>query len=212
LYRTSWQDKAYQASYSRNDSTFFTNVIGIDALHQGIEVDVAIAPVKGLNILGNVSLGDWVWKGQGIGFEFDDNNDVIDTLNVYADGLKVGDAAQTSFYLGADYKFDFGLSLDAGFLFRDKFYTEFDITDVQAKPENVDDVQPLRLPSYGLVDAGISYTYKLNTDSKIRLRLNVDNVLDELYVADAEDDANLYRANGLFGFGRTWNASVKYYF
>lgn len=214
LYRTNWQDKAFNDSYfdETTEMYYFYNVIGIDALHQGIEVDVAFAPVKGLNLLANVSLGDWKWKNEGIANVFNDRDSLVAIINVYADGLKVGDAAQTSFYLGADYKFDFGLGLDAGFVFRDKYYTEFDITEIQEKPENIDDAQPLLLPSYGLLDAGVSYTIKLNNDSKIRLRLNLDNVLDELYVADAEDDDNLYKSNGLFGFGRTWNASVKYYF
>jgi len=208
LYRTSWQDKAYSTSYTRNDSTIYVNLTGIDALHQGIELDVSVVPAKNLNISGNVSIGDWQWKNIAQAYEFDDDNIITDTLTIYADGLKVGDAAQTSFYLGADYKFDFGLGLDVSYLFRDNLYTDFDVT--RRTSENPS--QALKLPSFGLVDAGISYTYKLSNSSKIHLRINLDNALDELYVADANDSSNLYRASGYFGFGRTWNASAKYYF
>ncbi len=93
------------------------------------------------------------------------------------------------------------------------------------------------MPSYGLVDAGFSY--KIFVDKKrgdsFNLRLNVNNVLDEVYIAESK--SNIFASdfisgtsgptyasagktyNGVatannvyFGFGRTWNFSLRYNF
>jgi len=74
------------------------------------------------------------------------------------------------------------------------------------------------LPSYGLVDLGA--TYRMNNWT---LRLNVNNLLDATYIAEsntsihAEDGDvtwnGINTANSVwFGFGRTWNASLRYNF
>ena len=59
--------------------------------------------------------------------------------------------------------------------------------------------------------------------NKLSLRVNVNNVFDTLYIA--ESNSNIHKSadsvtwNGIdnrnsvwFGFGRTWNASLKYRF
>jgi len=55
----------------------------------------------------------------------------------------------------------------------------------------------------------------------VTARINVNNVLDETYISEMDtniqDDPNtdrneLYDNRGLFGFGRTWNAGLKFSF
>jgi outer membrane receptor protein involved in Fe transport len=96
----------------------------------------------------------------------------------------------------------------------------------------------LKLPSYGLVDAGFSYKVLLgqNRDDSVLFRLNVNNVLDAVYISESKTDiiknqtdfdtavsyqtykdTQLYNGidtsnNVNFGFGRTWNCSLLYNF
>jgi hypothetical protein len=94
------------------------------------------------------------------------------------------------------------------------------------------------LPSYGLVDAGVSYKLLLgqNRGDSVLFRLNVNNVLDAVYISESKTDiiksqtdfdtavsyqtykdAQLFKGidtsnNVNFGFGRTWNYSLFYNF
>ena len=97
----------------------------------------------------------------------------------------------------------------------------------------------LELPAYGLFDAGFSYKMLTgkNKDKSLNFRLNVNNVFDKIYIAEsrtnifADDNVSttnpaagtyvsnnrLYRglADGnqvFFGFGRTWNFTLRYDF
>ncbi len=207
LYRTLWQDKAFFESVQYSDGTDgFANVQGLDAIHQGIELDLKASPVTGLTLRGMASLGDWQWQNDVEGVLFDDNNEPVDTIFVYTDGLKVGDAAQTTLSVGVDYRFKFGLGLDADYMYFDNLYANFDPV-TRLNPDNAGK-QALKLPSYGLLNAGLSYKFDLNK-AYVKLRINGNNLLDELYVAEANDGEFLTDAGGFFGFGRTWSASLR---
>ena len=99
-------------------------------------------------------------------------------------------------------------------------YADYSITDSEfTQPGNKG---ALKLPSYGLVDLGSTWKFKL-FGNDTRLRLNINNLLDTVYIA--ESNTNIHAADGSpqwngvdtrnsvwFGFGRTWNASLKYRF
>lgn len=102
----------------------------------------------------------------------------------------------------------------------------------------------LELPSYGLMDAGFSYKMLVGKEKNksVDFRFNMNNVLDEVYIAEGKtntftgmtraefatgtsgDNAyNTYIAQGeydgvhqsnqvFFGFGRTWNFTIRYNF
>ena len=93
------------------------------------------------------------------------------------------------------------------------------VDDVFKTPDNAGAV---KLPSFGLVDAGVTTNFKL-FGNNTSLRVNVNNVLDTTYIAESETNihatAGSQTWNGVdvnnsvwFGFGRTWNASLKYRF
>ncbi|MGY8918226.1 MAG: TonB-dependent receptor, partial [Flavobacteriales bacterium] len=99
-------------------------------------------------------------------------------------------------------------------------YADYSITDSEFT--NPGNKGALKLPSYGLVDLGSTFKFNL-FGNKARFRLNVNNLLDTVYIA--ESNTNIHAADGAatyngvdvrnsvwFGFGRTWNASVKYSF
>ena len=82
----------------------------------------------------------------------------------------------------------------------------------------------LELPGYALANAG--FTYKFNVSEKInaRFRLNVNNLFDTVYISDGNSNRHVdgsttatykgidVRNNVYFGYGRTWNASMKFSF
>lgn len=93
-----------------------------------------------------------------------------------------------------------------------------------AKPDN--DGFLLKLPSYSLFDAGMSYKMLVGKDKEksVNFRINVNNIADETYISearsnrapDADSSRNwngINRANQVyFGWGRTWNFSLRYNF
>jgi hypothetical protein len=135
LYRTSWMDKTMVRSFGSNSDDGVVNLKGVNALHQGIEIDFVSKPMKNLELTGMLSLGDWEWTSNATGYVFnkdgqpvnasgstvDKNGNVIQMfsadhafVNLNLKGVKVGNSAQTTFALGAKYNFlkDFSAGLD----------------------------------------------------------------------------------------------------
>ncbi len=204
LYWTNWQDKSLFVYVQETDG--YANVQGLNAVHQGVEFDLNAKVIGGLNLSAMASLGSWQWDNDVQAFISDENNVVVDTINVYSAGLKVGDAPQTTFRIGLDYRFRFGLSIDADYTYYDQFYALFDPTDY-TDPGQAGQ-QALQLPAYGIMNMGVSYKTEI-AGVGVRLRANMYNALDELYIAEARDASVLTDARGFFGFGRTWNLGLK---
>ena len=204
LYWTNWQDKWLFIYVQATDG--FANVQGLNAVHQGVELDFTAKLIGGLKLSGMASLGDWQWVNDVQAFISDDNNVIVDTVEVFSKGLKVGDAPQTTFRIGLDYDFRFGLSLDADYIYYDRLYALFDPTDYT--DPNQAGQQALQLPAYGLMNLGLSYKTNI-AGVGVRFRANMYNALDELYIAEARDASVLTAARGFFGFGRTWNLGLK---
>lgn len=222
LYRTEWRDKSFtttlpdpliQGEYIR------ANVLGVNAIHQGIELDVSATPVKGLTLRGMCSLGDWRWANNVEAITSNEYNIVSsDTIRLYIEGIKVGDVPQSTFGAGAKYTFPFGLRIDADYWYCIALFSDYDPADRTIPTETPRPA--LQLPSYGLLDVGISYAFKYKS-SKFILRFNMNNVLDTRYLAEIQDvtpavgesvESQISRSRGWYGFGRTWNVSLKYVF
>lgn len=204
FYRTSWIDKAL----TRTFSDYVANLKGLDALHQGIELVVNTRPAEGLKINGMISLGDWTWTDNLIAEIYDEDQNYQGTASVYAKDLKVGDAAQTTASLTADYEIFKDFNLGATFKHFANVYSQFNIEDrVSAESEGV---QPWEMPAYQLMDIRLRYNFKLG-DYDATLIGNVDNLLDTEYISDAIDgeNHNAMTSPVFYGFGRTWRTSLK---
>ena len=219
LYSTTWGNRFITRGFTTElgvDGT--AQFRDIDVLHNGIEIEASWRPMADLNLKGMASLGDWSYTNDFTAALFDENQNQIGEGTLYLNGAKVGDAAQTVLYFEADYKIGKSVNVDLGYRFVDNLYADYNITDNTF--ESPDNPGALLLPSYGLLDAGLTFNFPIgNLDG--RFRVNVNNVLDTEYIAESNsnqhvDDNTVDTWNGVdvrnyvwFGFGRTWNASFK---
>ncbi|QNM84860.1 TonB-dependent receptor [Polaribacter pectinis] len=217
LYSTSWKDRVDGSSRVSNNIVTITETTGQSQYHKGVEVDFIANITSDIKLKGFLSAGEWEYVGTVTSRTLDEDRNVTAPPSlVDVDGGKVGDAAQFSTGLGIDYNIFKGLSIDSDYRFYDNLYA-----NVGAVKEN------LKLPSYGLLDFGVSYKFDLGSDNdkSISLRANVNNVLDTEYLSELrtniynDSDANgvFYKGvdtanEGYFGYGRTWNVSVRYNF
>ena len=187
----------------------------IDVVHNGIELELTYRPTSNLKLQGMTSIGDWRYTKDFTSTLFDANQQQIGTGTLYLKDAKVGDAAQFTTYISADYRIG-KTNFDFGYRFVDGLYADYSIVDsVFTTPDNVG---ALQLPSYALADAGVSTRL-----GKFSLRVNVNNLFDTTYISESETNIHTTSTsttwNGVdvrnsvwFGFGRTWNASLKYSF
>ncbi|WP_027065768.1 MULTISPECIES: TonB-dependent receptor [Maribacter] len=214
LYRTSWKDRVVSSSNIVDDVLQFTTNFGTEQLHSGVEVDFKLRPIADLSINGQFSVGDWEYKGDATTQVADEDRNIISFETVDYDGGKVGGAAQLSGGLGFAYKINQKFSIDSDWRYYDNLYS-----DVGAVKEN------LKLPSYNLLDAGITFRVPLGADKlkQLKIRGNINNLLDTEYLSTlttanfAEAGDELYKGiavsnQGYFGWGRTWNVTLRYEF
>ena len=219
-YSTTWGNRFVSRSFAVNDSTFGTAQFrDIDVVHNGVELEARYRVSSNLKLRGMLSVGDWRYTKDFQSTIFDDNQQEIGTGVLYLEGAKVGDAAQTVGYISADYRVG-NYNFDLGYRYVDNLYADYSILDSEFLTDN--NRGPLKLPSYGLIDMGATARYKFG-DNVMTLRLNVNNLLNTTYIAesnssyhaeDGDDTWNGIATNNYvwFGFGRTWNVSMKYNF
>jgi len=218
VYSTLWGNRFVSRSLSNQQgidgSAQFRD---IDVVHNGIEVEAQYRPSGTTKLRGMLSIGDWTYTKDFEAELFDDNQQLIGTGTLYLEGAKVGDAAQFIAYLGIDQRFGESLNVDLDYRFVDGLYADYSITDSAFTEAN--NPGALKLPSYGLVDLGATFTMGMGWS----LRANINNLLNTTYIA--ESNSNIHATagsetwNGVdknnsvwFGFGRTWNLSLRYQF
>lgn len=185
---------------------------GVGHNHMGVEIDVMAKVLYNLEVNGFASFGNWQYSGNARTQVTDEQRNIIKEKETDLDGGKVGNAAQTTFGFGAKYKITPRLSVDANYRYYANLYA-----DKQEKDN-------LKLPSYNLVDAGVSYRLQLTERNALSFRLNINNVFNEIYISNSRtaikvSDKTTKTYKGIdannqvyFGFGRTWSASVKFTF
>jgi len=190
------------------------NIPGVDALHQGVEIDFAFKPIPNLSIEGLASIGDWVWdsgevvkgvlpNGTRYSYQFD------------ATGVHVGDAAQLQ--IGGMVRYepfdDFYVKFKSTYF--DKNYASF-------QPENLQGLNGGReswlMPAYYLTSFHTGYKLDIN-DIDLNVRFNILNLFDAVYLTDARDnddfnspsfmDFDAKSASVFYGQGRRWNLSFQ---
>ena len=217
VYSTNWGNRFVSRSLSNQQGVDGTAQFkDIDVVHNGIEVEAKYRASNRFTLTGMLSIGDWEYTKDFDAQLFDDNQNLIGTGTLYTKGAKVGDAAQFTSFFEADYRVG-RFNFDLGYRFVDGLYADYSITDSAFTEANNDGA--LKLPSYGLLDLGMT----VQIANGLSLRANINNLLDTEYIA--ESNTNIHATSGAttwngvdvrnsvwFGFGTTWNASLKYRF
>jgi outer membrane receptor protein involved in Fe transport len=218
VYSTVWGNRFVSRSLSNQQGVDgFAQFKDIDVVHNGIEIEAQYRPSGTTKIRGMLSVGDWTYTKDFEAELFDDNQQLVGTGTLYLEGAKVGDAAQFVAYVGVDQRFGDNFNVDLDYRFVDGLYADYSITDSAFTEAN--NPGALKLPSYGLVDLGATFRFGTGWS----LRANINNLLDTTYIA--ESNSNIHASagsetwNGIdkqnsvwFGFGRTWNLSLRYQF
>ena len=231
-YYTRWMDKAlYDSGTTADGLRWAMNMTGANADHWGVEFDFVAKPLNWLDITGMFSWGDWRWGGVASGYLFDSQGQMLqntrgdvvtDMANaeqyqykIDMDNVSVGGSAQTTAALGLGVRPMKGLRLGVDWNFFSRNFADYDINaNVATQNEPYVIGSPWKIPSYSTFDLSAGYTFDFG---KIRAILsgNVNNVLDQEYIADARDGSTHDWESAtrvLYGFGRTYSVRLKFNF
>ncbi|MCK9269655.1 MAG: TonB-dependent receptor [Bacteroidales bacterium] len=225
-YYTIWDNKPADraASIRIDDETYSVNINGMDALHKGVELELAYKVTKQLMYEGLLSLGDWKWTSADSARIYDDYGNLKQVRYFDAKGIYVGDAAQFQTRHTLRYEMIPDLYLKAAFTWFDKYYSQFDPLNLDpvTYPGSFDDEgnprQSWKVPGYYQVDMHAGYGFYLS-GVRLDIRGSVLNLLDEKYISDADNndsfggqsfnDFDAKSAAVFFGLGRRYNISLQ---
>ncbi|GJM62109.1 TonB-dependent receptor [Persicobacter diffluens] len=215
-YYTKWMDKSMVRTQRAGTpgpggeplpEDIYANIMGMNAIHMGIEADFTWKPTHRLTVTGMASVGDWRWDNNVDATFFDQNqNQIGDTEILYIKDMKVGNAAQLAASIGADYEMFTNFKIGADYVYNGNNYSNFDPTR-RTNPE-LEGEQVLKLPGFGLMDLRANYRFKMGKLDAV-LSGNVNNLFDTEYIADANDGADLMSMYGYMGMGRTYTIGFR---
>jgi iron complex outermembrane receptor protein len=209
-YWIEWRDKVLMSpAISLPDGTFTqVRLNGLAARHQGVELEGGIQPLSSLRLGVIASIGDWKWQNDVFAVVRDNNQQIVDTVEVYAKGLRVGSAPQTQITGTLRFSPVPNLYIMPMVAYYDRFWATFDPA-TRTNPN--DRSQPWRLPAYTLIDLAAGYEVPIATDIRLLVFGNIHNLLDTRYIVTAQDGPTHDERTGRFfyGFGRTWNFGLR---
>lgn len=239
VYYTTWDDRNLRTNdpdTAGNPGGYY-DYTGLSETHMGAEFEGIARVTDKFKVNAMFSYGNWEYNGNANATLYNNGNIELSKGLLYLDKVKIGDAAQMTASLGASYEVLTRVTLDANYNYNNHLYAAIS----PDKFTKADNKGSLELPSYGLLDAGFSYKMLVgaNKNKSVNFRLNVNNVLDKIYIAEAKtnifaDDiktkatattpAVTYAQAGalydgvatanqvFFGFGRTFNFTLRYDF
>ncbi|TXD83778.1 TonB-dependent receptor [Subsaximicrobium wynnwilliamsii] len=208
LYHTTWKDRTEFASFQAQDGTRnFANILGVNALHMGVELDFNYRVSSTFSVTGMASIGDWRWQNnvEDVIIFDEENNAVGDPINLFIEDLHVGNAAQTTFGLGTIYKLTPKTTFTIDYLYNGDIYADYDPSNRTTKRPDA-----FKLPDFGLFDSAIRHGFKFGSlDAELTGRIN--NIFDTEFIADARDGAesDVFTTRVFYGFGRTFSLGAK---
>ena len=221
FYYTTWKDRIVTKWIQlTQDEDGFAFIKGLDQRHMGIELEANYRVAKFIGFGGIASIGNWKYLND-VNAEIQNEAGVIlDTVNVYAKDLKVGDAPQTQFALWTNIYPVKGLNFQLIWRYNANHYADFNPVD---RDDENDRVQSWKTPSYSVFDLNINYTLPIKGRVGVDVFGHVFNLFDTFYIQDALDnspyngyqgyDDNLaHTANAaevFLGLPRIFNVGVK---
>ena len=233
LYHTTWKNKPFPFGLSVPDpqdptSNITVNIRGMNARHQGAELDFAYKINDRITFEGLASFGDWIWTSSDTILIFDDNGNPVFSdpgnpdseqysVTYDATGVHVSDAAQTQLGAMLRYEWKNGAYAKTRYTWFDRYFS--DMNPFELKGENAGR-ESWRIPAYGTLEFHAGYGKEIR-GVRYDLRGSVFNVLNSVFITDARNnDLNaLYNnkdfnfdassAGVFFGQGRWFNVSLS---
>tara|TARA_B100000427_G_scaffold193822_1_gene161086 strand:+ start:110 stop:2869 length:2760 start_codon:yes stop_codon:yes gene_type:complete len=226
-YYTVWENKPANISQTIGGIRY-SDIVPMNALHKGVEMDAALKLSRSLSVEGLVSLGDWTWASEGEAIILDSENNPpsvelgntnSDTLRYDANGVHVGDAAQTQFGLSIRYEPSYNSYIKIRGTYFTDHYADFDAASLSGDNAGRESWE---MPSYQLIDLHAGYKFKLSKRNKLDVKLSILNLFNTIYISDARNndsyvsssfnDFDAKSASVFFGLGRRINLSAKFTF
>jgi outer membrane cobalamin receptor len=212
-YYTLWQDKSMlsRENIQLEDNAQTRALIrGLDALHKGIEIEGTVRLNRNISLGSILSMGDWQWQNDVKAALYDDNQILIDYTEVYAKGLRVGDAPQVQFGMFGDARFLKDWNIKLNWLYFGQLYANF---DPAGRNNPQDRSQPYRIPDYSVTDIHLQYQFAV-AGVKTIAGLSCYNLFDTESITRGEDgpEHNLETFRGFWTNGRTFNLSLNLQF
>ncbi len=223
-YAAYWKNKTMMSNpYKQADAIGTTKymVTGLDAFHCGVELDAFWNFTDWMKLSAYASIGDWRWKNDVQAVIYDDYSAVeVGRINVYSDGLPVGDAPQTQVGAQLDFDIPYGFRLWADWQFNDRMYADFDpITRTDAS----DRAASYRIPAYHLLGATLSWSKFFASSAAgsngwrgvgLTIFAAGSNLLDTMYIERGKDGSahDLATFRGYWGFGRNVSFGLRFRF
>ena len=209
-YYTEFTNRSLTSPLLNNaDGTQYRALItGQGALHKGVEAEAKVKVSKKLEVGAFASAGDWKWKGNAAAVLHDDVKNTDTKVNVYSNGLFVGDQPQTQ--LGTIVRYQVTNSVDLGgdFTYNDKYYSYY---DPSSRTNAAVTAQPYKLSGFGVANARIGWKLKIGKYDSYAAA-HVYNLFDKSYWIEANDaggNAVGTLGSGFKGWGRTSDVSLK---
>lgn len=218
-YLTWWENKTMSLRGFDNSGVEYRAIVpGMEAFHRGIELSTRYIINSNLEVNAMVSLAKNVWNTNVTNVEIrNDGGQVVDSANVYADGVYVGDSPMTSASFSLAYQDQIGengsITVKPVITYFNDMYARFD-PETRSKP--TDKVNSWRMPSYSLVNVYTNYELHMSGlgIQTLSFGFNVYNALNTEFISDA-DDGTLHDATTskvFYGAERSYVMSVGFTF
>ena len=209
-YYAYWKNKSIISDpYKQQDNTTQKYLIqGLDALHYGIEINGQHTINHIFSYGAYLSVGKWRWKNDVTANIYDSYSGAIqDQINVYSNGLPVGDAPQTQFGLYTTANILPNLSTTLNWSLNADNYADFDPVSRQ---NSADREKPFKLPTQNTLDISLLYNTQLYK-TKVQMYANINNVLNSRFIERGRDgfDHSLNSFRGFWNKGRNTSFGLR---
>ncbi len=211
LYNTVWNDRTITRTIVEEDGDDgLINILGLNAIHRGVEAEVAYQPLRFIRGDLALSIGNWKYTDDVSARYTPDRSDpsTQETVSLYVKDVKVGDAPQTQFAYAISLFPVKGMYAKITGRSYTNYYADF---DPSSRTNSEQAGQPVwKVPGYNVFDINVGYTIPRRfARSEVRVFANVFNLFDTLYIQDATNNSrfNAFRGNGT-GANRADDAEV----
>ena len=212
-YYTLWQNVSMLSNeYIQLEDNKQTRAMvnGLNALHKGIEASVSYRWQNRWNINVFGSLADYRWQNDVKATLFNNNNVAVDTVFVYASGLRVGGTAQQQLGASFDFPLFTFLNIKAQWIWFGQLYADFDPV---TRTDETDRSQPYSFKPYSLLNLYANIPFSIGSKSA-NINLGFNNILNNHFITSGQDGAD-HTLNSFTGFwseGFTFNVKLSFYF